>query len=158
MSQYPHTRRGGGSPNPLPLYKKTCDHGFDLPRGVSLRVRVYRPLRDRSLAPLLLLCWTLREQGHGQSISPEETAGPLRREVMRLPCRVSLVERFAHYGYQGQYTERIHKVLEVLPESAGGGAVLFAIGRTVIESLVGESLDTPDGRNAAWVAATDGAE
>ena len=148
MSQYPHTRRGGGSPNPLPLYKKTSDHGFDLPPGVSLRVRVYRPLWDRSLAPLLLLCWTLREEGHGRSISLEETAGPLRREVMRLPCRVSLVERFVCHGGGGGRTESIHKVLEVLPVSAGGGAVLFAIGRAVIESLVGESLDTPDGRNA----------
>ena len=144
MSNKPLFLNGsGGDSSPLPVYKKTFDHGFDLSCGVSLRVRVFRPLWKRTLAPLVLLCWTVREQKKGEATHLKVMAEPLRREVMRLPCRVSLVERFVYCKRGEEVTENIHKVLEMLPEDKGGGAVLLPLRRSVLESLVGETLDEP---------------
>ena len=139
-SQPPFLNGSGGDSSPLPVYAKTFDHGFNLVCGVSLRVRVFRPLWKRSLAPLVLLCWTLTDK---QAATLKEMAEPLRREMMRLPCRVSLVERFVHRGSGEEPGESIHKVLELLPEDKGGGAVLLPLRRSVLESLIGETLDEP---------------
>ena len=162
MSQHQRFRRRGGT-RPFPMYRKTLDQQFDLapdetesPTVTALRVRIFISLAQPAKAPILLLCWAVRHCG--STPLPEQTAdyripmiAALRKQIVMLPCRVSLIERFIHREIDGERTESIHKVLEVLPESKGGRTVLFPFRRSILEAVTGESLDAAD-----WTPLTGG--
>lgn len=141
---------------PLSLYRKTLDQRFDFGAdtpGITLRVRIFTPHKlPKSSVAMVLLCWTVQEPeliGSTETERLKPLVDQLRREIILLPRRVSLVERFVSCNKGRESTESIHKVLEIIPGKNGGSAVLFPFRRSVLESLTGESLDDLDGGYAA---------
>ncbi len=150
MSAQCRNGRIGGIISPAsPTYRKSFDWCFEIAAYVNLRVRVFQPKTCYSRAPILLLCWTVLDSAGYEPGWLKRMVVSYREEIAALPCRLSLIERFVHHTSGDEMTESIHKVLEVLPEDKGGGSVLFAIRRSVLESLTGESLDDPDRRYPA---------
>ena len=132
---------------PTPSYRKSFDWHFEIAAYVSLRVRVFQPKACYNRTPILLLCWTVRDSAGYEPGWLKHMVVSYREEIAAMSCRVSLIERFVYHTSDDEVTESIHKVLEVLPKQNGGGSVLFAIRRSVLESLIGESLDAPNGRH-----------
>ncbi len=163
MSQFPHkVRRRSGASSPLSqtetkfprMYRKTLDRRFDFGTetpGVTLRLRIFTPIWENRHAPMVLLCWT----SGSESECLNKIVSGLRREIVSLLRRVSLVERFVCLEDGKERTERIHKVLRIQSrdhrrvgesDPADERTTLLPIRRSVLEALIGEPLDGQERR------------